>query len=212
MHTHASYLFRDGRTFFSHSYVCKTQKNPWNKKSRFVTVMEAVGGLTMRILWLVVCSFLLSTGLVHAQLGPESLKGLIKIKLWVEPPDDTARACGVTEELVTAAFMDPARSSALRVTNNAVDPIFSVQVNAIDLKNGMCVSDVTLQLLHRQLIRPDFSADPRYVTTIYWSESTLAASAQYLHAEMVKNAIESHTTKFIAKWNSDNKARQSHYR
>ena len=37
--------------------------------------MEAAGGLTMRILWLVVCSFLLSTGLVHAQLGPESLKG-----------------------------------------------------------------------------------------------------------------------------------------
>ena len=174
--------------------------------------MEAVGGLTMRILWLVVCSFLLSTGLVHAQLGPESLKGLIKIKLWVEPPDDTARACGVTEELVTAAFMDPARSSALRVTNNAVDPIFSVQVNAIDLKNGMCVSDVTLQLLHRQLIRPDFSADPRYVTAIYWTQSTLAASAQNQHAEMVKNAIESHTTKFIAKWNSDNKARQSHYR
>jgi len=29
---------------------------------------------------------------------------------------------------------------------------------------------------------------------------------------MVKNAIESHTTKFIAKWNSDNKARQSRYR
>ena len=174
--------------------------------------MEAAGGLTMRILWLVVCSFLLSTGLVHAQLGPESLKGLIKIKLLVEPLDDTARACGVTEELITAAFMDPARSSALRVTNDAVDPFFYVQVNAIDLKNGMCVSDVTLQLLHRQLIRPDFSADPRYVTTIYWSESTLAASAQYQHAEMVKNTIESHTTKFIAKWNSDNRARQSRYR
>jgi hypothetical protein len=105
--------------------VCKTQKNPWNKKSRFVTVMEAVGGLTMRILWLVVCSFLLSTGLVHAQLGAESLKGLIKIKLLVEPPDDTARACGVTEQLITAAFMDPARSSALRVTNDAVDPFFT---------------------------------------------------------------------------------------
>ncbi|MGC2712253.1 MAG: hypothetical protein WA366_02635, partial [Pseudolabrys sp.] len=134
------------------------------------------------------------------------------IKLLVEPPDDTARACGVTEELITAAFMDPARSSALRVTNDAVDPFFYVQVNAIDLKNGMCVSDVTLQLLHRQLIRPDFSADPRYVTTLYWSESTLAASAQYQHAEMVKNTIESHTTKFIAKWNSDNKARQSRYR
>ena len=134
--------------------------------------MEAAGGLTMRILWLVVCSSLLSTGLVHAQLGPESLKGLIKIKLLVgrglvEPPDDTARACGVTEELITAAFMDPARSSALRVTNDAVDPFFYVQVNAIDLKNGMCVSDVTLQLLHRQLIRPDFSADPRYVTSLY---------------------------------------------
>ena len=174
--------------------------------------MEAAGGLTMRILWLVVCSFLLSTGLVHAQLGPESLNGLIKKNLLAEPPDDTARACGVTEELITAAFMDPARSSALRVTNDAVDPFFYVQVNAIDLKNGMCVSDVTLQLLHRQLIRPDFSADPRYVTTIYWSESTLAASAQYQHAEMVKNTIESHTTKFIAKWNSDNKERQSRYR
>jgi hypothetical protein len=175
-------------------------------------MIAAVGGLSMRILLPVVCLFLLSTGFGRAQLDPASLKGLSKIKLLVERPDGTARSCGVTEELITAAFMDPASSSALRVTNDAVDPFFYIQVNAIDLKNGMCVSDVTLQLVYRQLIRPDFSADPRYVTMVYWSQSTLAASAQYEHAEMVKNAIESNMTKFITKWNSDNKPRQSRYR
>jgi len=175
-------------------------------------MVAAVGGLlSMRIFSLVVCSFLLSTGFGHAQFDPDSLKGLSKIKLLVERPDDTARSCGVTEELITAAFMDSASSSALRVTYDAVDPFFYIQINVIDLKNGMCVSDVTLQLLARQLIKPEFSGDARYVTMVYWSESTLAASAQYEHAEMVKNAIESNTTKFITKWNSDNKPRQSRY-
>ena len=174
--------------------------------------MAAVGGLlSMRILLLVVCSLLLSTGFGHAQLDPESLKGLNKIKLWVERPDDMAHSCGVTEELITAAFMDPARSSALRVTLDAADPFFYIQVNVIDLKNGMCISDVTLQLLDRQLVKPDFSTDARLVTMVYWSQSTLAASAQYRHAEMVKNAIESNTAKFITKWNSDNTPRQSRY-
>src|SRR5215475_13275182 len=170
-------------------------------------MVEAVGGLSMRILLFAACSFLLSIALGHAQPESDSLQGLVKIKLLVERPDDTARACGVTEELITAAFMNPANSSALRVTNDAVDPFFYVQVNAIDLNNGMCVSDVTLQLIHRQFIRPNFSADPRYVTTVYWSESTLAASAQEQHAEVIKNAIESNTTKFIAKWSSDNRPR-----
>src|ERR1700751_2521110 len=124
-------------------------------------MVAAVGGpQSMRIFLLVVCSLLLSTGFGHAQLDPDSLKGLSKIKLLVERPDDSARSCGVTEELITAAFMDPASSSALRVTYDAVDPFFYIQVNVIDLKNGMCVSDVTLQLVDRQLIRPDFSADP----------------------------------------------------
>src|SRR5262245_58109113 len=173
---------------------------------------EAAGGLSMRILLLAACSFLLSTAFGYAQPESDSLQGLVKIKLLVEQPDDTARACGVTEELITTAFMNPASTSALRLTNDTVDPFFYVQVNAIDLKNGMCVSDVTLQLLHRQFIRPDFLADHRYVTTVYWSESTLAASAQSQHAEVIKNAIESNTTKFIAKWNSDNKPRQSRYR
>jgi hypothetical protein len=162
----------------------------------------------MRILLLAACSCLLSITLGYAQPESGALQGLTKIKLLVERPDETARACGVTEELITAAFMNPASSSALRVTNDAVDPSFYVQVNAIDLKNGVCVSDVTLQLLHRQYIRPDFSADPRYVTTVYWSESTLAASAQDQHAEAIKIAIESNTTKFFARWNSDNKPRQ----
>ena len=197
---------------FSRTLTCAKHSEPVEQKIMICNGDEGSRGADYAT-FMAGCVFIsVSIGLVHAQLGPESLKGLIQIKLWVEPPDDTARACGVTEELVTAAFMDPARSSTLRVTNNAVDPIFSVQVNAIALKNGTCVSDVTLQLLHRQLIRPDFSADPRYVTTIFWSESTLAASAQNQHAEMVKNAIESHATKFIAKWNSDNKARQSRYR
>jgi hypothetical protein len=174
-------------------------------------MVETVGGLSMRILLLAACSFLLSATLGHAQPESDSLQGIVKIKLLVEQPDDTARACGVTEELITAAFMNPASSSALRVTNDALDPFFYVQVNAIDLKNGACVSDVTLQLLHRQFIRPDFSTDPRYVTTVYWSESTLTASPQHQHADVIKSAIESNTTKFIVKWNSDNKPRQSRY-
>jgi len=166
----------------------------------------------MRILLLAACAFLLSITFGHAQPASDSLEGLAKIKLLVERPDDAARACGVTEELIAAAFMDPARSSALRITNDAMDAFFYIQVNAIDLKNGMCVSDVTLQLFARQFTRPNFSAGPRYVTAVYWSQSTLAASAQFEHAETIKNAVGSNTTKFISKWNSDNKPRQSQRR
>jgi hypothetical protein len=125
MHADLCCLFIPGwQDFFSYSSRAK-RKKPVERKM-MICNDDRGGRGAVHAYFIASCLFISAEpGFGRAQLDHASLKGLSKIKLLVERPDGTARSCGVTEELITAAFMDPASSSALRVTNDAVDLFFT---------------------------------------------------------------------------------------
>ena len=160
-----------------------------------------------KLRFIAVCLFI-GAGFGDAQAGSHSgdLTGITKIELLIESLTANAKACGITEKMISDAFMYPASSSRLQIARDDLDvPSFYIQVTTLHTNSGACASSINFRLWYRQPVKPVFAESPRGLDIVFWIDGSIVMSAQNHHAQMVKEDVENYTKKFLTNWNLDNK-------
>jgi hypothetical protein len=135
------------------------------------------------------------------------LRGIKSISLRVSLDGDAQR-CGITESLIHDAFMFPASSSKIRVSNDAW-PKFVVYVATLNPRQpaGGCSSHVTVEVVNYQDVKLDYAGEdkpPVRVKVTLWEHSWSDLSGIETHGQIVRTSVEDATKKFLAEWNFAN--------
>ena len=134
-----------------------------------------------------------------------SLKGLKSIHLLVEELNEESQRCGITQPLIHDAFMFPASSSKMHISNDNTVPIFYVHVLTILQGHlGWCVSHLRVELYTNQWVKLDYT-DDAWVHMRLWQEEVLITSKIEDHGQLIRNNVENLTKKFLTEWNLANR-------
>ena len=155
----------------------------------------------MRVLPLVAVCLFLGAGFSSAQT--ESRVGaparLTQVFLSIENLPPTAKACGITENLIKDAFVTSASFSRLQITDDMRAPTFYIHVGTFQSSTGLCVSPTNYRLYIRQQAQPPFNE------LDLWIDGSIVQSKKSEHAQMVKEDVETYAKKFLTQWNLDKK-------
>ena len=147
----------------------------------------------------------------QARTNGNQLRGINQISLQFDRFNDDEKDCHITQNLIRDAFMYPA-STARFIVKETVGvphglPFMDFNVNTILFKSDqLCFSNIDMRL--RVFQDAKLEASGRYIFAFIevWSVgSMLRVSDNGRHRQLVRDAIEGATKKFITDWNLDNK-------
>jgi hypothetical protein len=167
----------------------------------------------LRTLPLIAVCLFLSAGFGHAETEPKEhpLKGLKQISLEIELLNQDAQTCGITRELIHDAFMYPASSSKLKISDDLINlqpdvATFYIQVTTHYTKTlGLCFTGINMQAHIYQSLKLPFADRVKGFNVKLWDDETIGVSAANQHGRQIQGMIEDYTKKFLTAWNLDNK-------
>lgn len=135
-----------------------------------------------------------------AQTSAPGLSGIPAIQLMVEPVDEEARQCGLSDDGLDAAVRIPVSNTQLRA---APDSPFLLYVQTTSRKGKTdCTTMVQVSALRSAWFSPEPGAKSGMVAV--WTKSTLLAGAASTHGRRTYEAIEGLTKQFIGAWLREN--------
>ena len=118
----------------------------------------------------------------------------------MEPIDEEARQCGISDDGLDAAVRIPVSNTQLRV---ATDSPFLLYVQTTSRKGKAdCTTMVQVSALRSAWFSPDSGAKSGMVAV--WTKSTLLTGAASTHARRTYEAIEGLTKQFVGAWLREN--------
>ena len=135
-----------------------------------------------------------------AQPAAPGLNGIAAVQLKVEPVDDDARQCGISDDGLDAAVRIPVSNTQLKA---AADSPVLLYVQTTSRKGG---SDCTTMIQVSALRSAWFSADPgaKSGMVAVWTKSSLLTGTPATHGRRTYEAIEGLTKQFIGAWLREN--------
>ena len=132
------------------------------------------------------------------------LKGLKSIHFVVDLNGENQR-CGITEPLIHDAFMFPASSSKIHISNDR-GPMFHVLVATLNQVGG-CISNLKVEVSNYQPVKLEYTdGPPAWVVVRLWQEELLIVSSKMKdHAQRIRTEVENLTKKFLTEWNLANR-------
>ena len=132
------------------------------------------------------------------------LKGLKSIHFVVDLNGENQR-CGITEPLIHDAFMFPASSSKIHISNDR-GPMFHVLVATLTEVGG-CISNLKVEVSNYQPVKLEYTdGPPAFVPVRLWQEEQLIVSSKMKdHGQRVRNEVENSTKKFLTERNLANR-------
>jgi hypothetical protein len=168
-------------------------------------MLDGIECRLMRMLPLIAVCLFMNAGFGHAQTKDDgSLRGLTQVDLLIENLDADSQACGITPQLLRDAFMFPASSTALKISETA-NATFYIQTATIHDNAGRCISSIRFELFEFQFLKPGFANLHRTTAVEFWHDYWMGFSGQNQHSKMIRDAVEVVAKKFLTKWNLDNK-------
>jgi len=140
-------------------------------------------------------------GKVHSG---DPLKDIRQFELVIEDLSKYAQECGITEDSIRGAFMYPA-SSAKFSLGTLEAPTIYIRVSTIHLPQGICESNVEMDVQAHQKIPLPSSGRDVLATIILWHSGSMTMSYPAIHGQHVKGMIENKTKELITDWNLANK-------
>jgi len=138
----------------------------------------------------------------EAQSAAPGLNGISAVQLMVEPADDEARQCGISDDGLDAAVRIPVSNTQLKAV--AESPfLLHVQTTTTPRKG---TSDCTTMVQVSALRRAWFSQNPdaKSGMVAVWTKGTLLTGAASTHGRRTYEAIEGLTKQFIGAWLREN--------
>ena len=135
-----------------------------------------------------------------AQSSAPGLSGIPAVQLTVEPVDEEARQCGISDDGLDAAARIPVSNTQLKAV--AESP-FLLYVQTTSRKGK---SDCTTMIQLSALRSAWFSAEPgaKSGMVAVWTKSTLLTGNAATHGRRTYEAIEGLTKQFIGAWLREN--------
>ena len=135
-----------------------------------------------------------------AQSAAPGLSGIAAVQLKVEPVDDDARQCGISDDGLDAAVRIPVSNTQLKA---AVDAPVLLYVQTTSRKG---TSDCTTMIQVSALRSAWFSTDPgaKSGMVAVWTKSSLLTGTPATHGRRTYEAIEGLTKQFIGAWLREN--------
>ena len=148
-------------------------------------------------------SFLVVAAAAASAQAPSSapgLSGIAAVQLTVEPVDEEARQCGISDDGLDAAVRIPVSNTQLKA---ATDSPFLLYIQTTSRKGKSdCTTMVQVSALRSAWFSPDPGAKSGMVAV--WTKSTLLAGAASTHGRRTYEAIEGLTKQFIGAWLREN--------
>jgi hypothetical protein len=148
-------------------------------------------------------TFLIALAAVSAQAqsAAPGLNGISAVQLKMEPVDDEARQCGISDDGLDAAVRIPVASTPLKAV--ADSPVLLYVQTTTSRKAGSdCNTMIQVSALRSAWFSPDPGAKSGMVAV--WTKSTLLTGSASTHGRRTYEAIEGLTKQFIGAWLREN--------
>ena len=135
-----------------------------------------------------------------AQSAAPGLSGIAAVQLKVEPVDDDARQCGISDDGLDAAVRIPVSNTQLKA---AADSSVLLYVQTTSRKGAAdCTTMIQVSALRSAWFSPDPGAKSGMVAV--WTKSSLLTGTPATHGRRTYEAIEGLTKQFIGAWLREN--------
>ena len=135
-----------------------------------------------------------------AQSSAPGLNGIPSVQLKVEPVDEDARQCGISDDGLDAAVRIPVSNTQLKAVAEA--PVL-LYVQTTSRKGGAeCTTMIQVSALRSAWFSQSPDAKPGMVAV--WTKSSLLTGAAATHGRRTYEAIEGLTKQFIGAWLREN--------
>lgn len=135
-----------------------------------------------------------------AQSAAPGLSGISAVQLKVEPADEDARQCGISDDGLDAAVRIPVANTQLRASPDS--PVL-LYVQTTSRKGASdCTTMIQVSALRSAWFSPDAGAKTGMVAV--WTKSSLLTGAPATHGRRTYEAIEGLTKQFIGAWLREN--------
>jgi hypothetical protein len=149
-------------------------------------------------------SFALGLAALSAQAQSSSspgLNGIPAVQLSMEPVDDDARQCGISDDRLDAAVRIPVSNTQLKAV--AESPfLLHVQTTTARKAGADCTTMVQVSALRPAWFSP--SPDAKSGMVAVWHKGVLLTGAPSTHGRRTYEAIEGLTKQFIGAWLREN--------
>ena len=136
----------------------------------------------------------------HAQSSAPGLSGIPAVQLMVEPVDEEARQCGISEDGLDAAARIPVSNTQLRAVPESP---FLLYLQTTSRKGKTeCTTMIQVSALRSAWFSQDPGAKSGMVAV--WTKSTLLTGNAATHGRRTYEAIEGLTKQFIGAWLREN--------
>jgi len=139
----------------------------------------------------------------QAQSSAPGLSGIAAIQLALEPVDDEARQCGLSDDGLDAAVRIPVSNTQLRVVAESPSLLYVQTTSAARKGTSDCTTMVQVSLLRPAWFAP--SADAKSGMVAVWHKGTLLSGAAATHGRRTYEAIENLTKQFVGAWLRENR-------
>jgi len=136
-----------------------------------------------------------------AQSSAPGLNGISAVQLKVEPIDEDARQCGISDDGLDAAVRIPVSNTQLKATADAPFLLY-VQTTTSRKAGADCNTMIQVSALRAAWFSPDPGAKSGMVAV--WTKSTLLSGTASTHGRRTYEAIEGLTKQFIGAWLREN--------
>jgi hypothetical protein len=135
-----------------------------------------------------------------AQSAAPGLNGIATVQLKVEPVDDDARQCGISDDGLDAAVRIPVSTTPLKASPDS--PVL-LYVQTTSRKGASdCTTMIQVSALRSAWFAPEAGAKSGMVAV--WTKSSLLTGAPSTHGRRAYEAIEGLTKQFIGAWLREN--------
>lgn len=159
----------------------------------------------MRILPLIAVLLFLGTGFGQAQQQTGSLSEIKLINLTVAVTD-SAKFCGVTEQMIRDAAMYPISSTRLSISNpeSGEVPTLGIAVSTFVGNSGLCASSIEFELAMLRPLQLPFATEARMYKIVFYQSNWHGYAMPDAHGKQIREQVELFTKKFVTTWNLDN--------
>jgi hypothetical protein len=137
-----------------------------------------------------------------AQSSAPGLKGVSAVQLMVEPVDEEARQCGISDDGLDAAVRIPVSNTQLKTVAESPSLLYVQTTTAPRKSTSDCTTMVQVSALRPAWFSPSPEAKSGMVAV--WTKSTLLTGTASTHGRRTYEAIEGLTKQFIGAWLREN--------
>ena len=144
---------------------------------------------------------LIALALAPGLLSASELKGLKQKQLVVEPIDNDARECGLSNESIEASARFVLNQSRLRTTKGQTPHFLAFYVTVLRLPN-LCVVGYSAKLNVIGQLRTDYGSNDGYF--VAWDTGGVLSGPPISIPKRLNDNIEDMTKRFLNAWSKDN--------